>query len=83
MAKVPLNLEELVDSYALRKKLDALAGKAGAKPQASRTKALALFKETLAAGRRTGEKLLIEDGGGAACAARLSHLMDEIIRALP
>ena len=26
--------------------------------------------------------MLIEDGGGTACAARLSHLMDEIIRAL-
>jgi [protein-PII] uridylyltransferase len=82
MAKVPLKLEELINGDVLRKKLDALADKAGAKPAETRAKALGLFKETLAAGRRTGEKLLIEDGGGAACAARLSHLMDEIIRAL-
>ncbi|RVB22530.1 [protein-PII] uridylyltransferase, partial [Mesorhizobium sp. M7A.F.Ca.CA.002.10.1.1] len=28
------------------------------------------------------ERMLRDDGGGSACAARLSHLMDEIIRAL-
>ena len=82
MVKIPLKLEQLIDSAALRKKLDALAGKADAKPAETRTKALALVKETLAAGRQTGEKLLVEDGGGTACAMRLSHLMDEIIRAL-
>src|SRR5690606_18581042 len=82
MAKVPLKLEQLIDSDALRRKLGAMAGRAGAKPAETRAKALALFKETLADGRRIGEKLLIEDGGGAVCAARLSHLMDEIIGAL-
>ena len=31
---------------------------------------------------RPPRRMLMEDGGGTACAARLSHLMDEIIRAL-
>ena len=83
MAKISLKLEEVIDGATLRDKLGALAGKADAKPAAdTRAKALALFKDTLAAGRSAGEKLLIEDGSGAACAKRLSHLMDEIIRAL-
>jgi len=82
MAKIPLKLEELIDSAALRGKLDALAGKATPKSGERRAQALALFKETLAAGRRVGEKLLIDDGSGTACAMRLSYLMDEIIRAL-
>ena len=43
---------------------------------------LQLLKDRLAAGRRQAEAMLRQDGGGRACAARLSHLMDEIIRAL-
>ena len=87
MAKIPLKLDELIDGEALRKKLGALAGKTETRPPETRpgdtrAKALALFKQTLAAGRRTGERLLIDDGSGTACAMRLSHLMDEIIRAL-
>ena len=31
---------------------------------------------------RSPRRMLMEDGGGTACAPRLSHLMDEIIRAL-
>ena len=82
MARIPLKLENLVDSAALRRKLDALAANADARPAEARAKALALFKETLAAGRSAAEKMLLDDGGGTACAMRLSHLMDEIIRAL-
>ncbi|MDQ2703923.1 MAG: nucleotidyltransferase domain-containing protein, partial [Pseudomonadota bacterium] len=82
MAKVPLKLEQLIDGDALRRKLGAMAGRPSAKPAERRAAALALFKETLADGRRIGEKLLVEDGGGAACATRLSHLMDEIIGVL-
>src|SRR5687768_13427844 len=82
MAKIPLKLDELIDGEALLKKLGALAGKTETRPADTRAKALALFKQTLVAGRRTGERLLIADGSGTACAMRLSHLMDEIIRAL-
>ncbi|RUY00390.1 [protein-PII] uridylyltransferase, partial [Mesorhizobium sp. M7A.F.Ca.CA.004.04.1.1] len=43
---------------------------------------LQLLKGRLAEGRAIAERMLMDDGGGSACAARLSHLMDEIIRAL-
>jgi len=82
MAKIPLKLEDVIDGGMLREKLGALTGKAEAKSADTRAKALALFKETLAAGRQASERLLVEDGSGTACAKRLSHLMDEIIRAL-
>ena len=82
MARIPLKLEEMIDSAELRRTLDALAGRADAIPTEARAKALCLFKDALAAGRRTAETLLLEDGGGTACAMRLSHLMDEIICAL-
>ena len=82
MARIPLKLEELIDGDALRRRLDTLAGKADAKPAEIRAKALRLLKDALASGRRTAETMLLEDGGGTACAARLSHVMDEIIRAL-
>lgn len=72
----------MIDGAALRDKLGALARQPGLKPDDRRVQALGLFKETLAAGRATAEKMLIEDGSGMACATRLSHLMDEIMRAL-
>ncbi|CAM5535198.1 [protein-PII] uridylyltransferase [Aquamicrobium terrae] len=84
MARIPLRLDELVDSAALRHDLSALTKAShgdGADP-AVRAAVLRLLKERLAHGRRVAEALLMEDGGGRACAARLSHLMDEIIRAL-
>jgi len=82
MAKIPLKLEEMIDGAALNRKLGALAGKAGLEDGDRRAKALALFKEALTSGRLKSEEMLREDGGGSACAARLSHVMDEIIRAL-
>ena len=84
MAKIPLRLEELIDGAALRRDLTALTEAFdgdGSLPDV-RVKALQLLKERLAAGRRKAESLLMEDGGGTACAARLSHLIDEIVRAL-
>ncbi|WP_245483275.1 [protein-PII] uridylyltransferase, partial [Mesorhizobium sp. M7A.F.Ca.US.002.01.1.1] len=50
--------------------------------QAARNGVLQLLKGRLADGRAIAERMLRDDGGGSACAARLSHLMDEIIRAL-
>jgi [protein-PII] uridylyltransferase len=82
MARIPLKLDDVIDGGGLRRKLDALVRKADLKQDEKRQKALALFKQTLADGRRTAEKMLMEDGGGTTCAMRLSHLMDEIIRAL-
>ncbi len=82
MARIPLKLEELIDGEALRRDLIALTAAPDSKPPAVRAKALKLLKAALASGRQTAEKMLVEDGGGTACAARLSHLMDEVIRAL-
>ena len=84
MAKIPLKLNELIDCAALRRDLAALTaatGGDGASP-AVRAQVLLLLKETIAKGRSTAERMLMQDGGGTACAARLSHLMDEAIRAL-
>jgi [protein-PII] uridylyltransferase len=84
MAKIPLRLDELIDGVELRRRLTALTADSegdGSTP-AVRTLALALFKQTLCHGRRTAEAMLAEDGSGSACAERLSHVMDEIVRAL-
>ncbi len=84
MAKIPLKLEELIDGEALRRDLTALTAETGGDGSSLdvRGGVLQLLKERRASGRAVAERMLREDGGGTACAARLSHLMDEIIRAL-
>ncbi|MER9055790.1 [protein-PII] uridylyltransferase [Mesorhizobium sp. M0213] len=84
MARISLKLEELVDGEALRREMTevtaAMAGDGSGK--AARSGVLKLLKSQLADGRTVAERMLMDDGSGTACAARLSHLMDEIIRAL-
>ncbi|RVA20365.1 bifunctional uridylyltransferase/uridylyl-removing protein, partial [Mesorhizobium sp. M7D.F.Ca.US.004.03.1.1] len=84
MARISLKLDELIDGEALRREMAALtAATAGdGSGQAARSGVLQLLKGRLAEGRTIAERMLRDDGGGSACAARLSHLMDEIIRAL-
>ncbi|MCA0049809.1 [protein-PII] uridylyltransferase [Mesorhizobium sp. B283B1A] len=84
MAKISLKLHELIDGEALRREMTALtAASAGDGSSAIiRTAALQLLKGRLAEGRRKTEAMLREDGGGNACAERLSHVMDQLIRAL-
>ncbi|MDG4873708.1 [protein-PII] uridylyltransferase [Mesorhizobium sp. WSM4935] len=84
MAKISLKLDEIIDGDALRRDLTALTAASagdGSSP-AVRTAVLQLLKSRLAEGRRIAETMLKQDGGGNACAERLSHLMDELIRAL-
>ena len=84
MAKISLKLDEIIDGDALRRDMTALTAESagdGAGP-AVRAAVLQLLKIRLAGGRKTAEAMLMEDGGGNACAERLSHLMDELIRAL-
>ena len=84
MAKISLKLDELIDGDALRREMTALTAASagnGAAPGA-RVDALKLLKGRLTEGRKVAERMLMDDGSGTACAARLSHLMDEIIRAL-
>ncbi|TJV37623.1 MAG: [protein-PII] uridylyltransferase [Mesorhizobium sp.] len=84
MAKISLKLHELIDGEALRREMTALtAASAGDGSSAIiRTAALQLLKGRLVDGRRKTEAMLREDGGGNACAERLSHVMDQLIRAL-
>ncbi len=82
MTKHSLKLEQIIDTGALRAGLDAIASDGGASSPAQRARLLALFKDVLKTGHAAAERLLKEDGDGTACAVRLSHLMDEIIRAL-
>ena len=84
MKKIPLKLDELIDGQSLREELTALTAETGGDGSGAevRAGALQLFKRRLADGRATAEAMLMDDGGGTACAARLSHVMDEIIRAL-
>mgnify|MGYP000865016821 CR=1 FL=1 len=80
MAKVPLKLDQIIDGSALRSELTALA-KDRSEPEL-RKAVLATLKAHVAEGRKVAETMLMADGGGTACAARLSHLMDEIIASL-
>ena len=84
MAKISLKLDEIIDAPALRRQLSELtkATRGDGSGAQVRSKVLALLKKTLADGRAIAEAMLMEDGGGTACAARLSHLMDETISAL-
>ena len=82
MARLPLKLEEMIDGAALKRKLAALSRKGGVEHAARRAAALDLFKGALASGHGTAERMLRDDGGGTACAKRLSYLMDQIIQAL-
>ncbi len=84
MAKISLKLDELIDGEALRREMTALtrATAGDGSGQAARSGVLQLLKGRLADGRAIAERMLRDDGSGSACSARLSHLMDEIIRAL-
>jgi [protein-PII] uridylyltransferase len=84
MAKISLKFDELIDGEALRRDLTRLTdGSEGDGSSAvTRGAVLQLLKERIARGRKIAETMLMEDGGGTACSLRLSHLMDEIIRAL-
>ena len=84
MARIPLKLEKMVDGEALRRELTALTASTGGdgSSPAVRQQAVDLFKRTILEGRKEAEAMLLQDGGGSACAERLSHLMDEVIRAL-
>jgi [protein-PII] uridylyltransferase len=84
MAHIALHLDRIIDGKALRHALTALTAKTdgdGSSP-AVRSAVVALLRETLDGGRAAAEEMLKADGGGLACAWRLSHLMDELIGAL-
>ncbi|MCT8998867.1 [protein-PII] uridylyltransferase [Chelativorans intermedius] len=82
MAKVPLKLDQIIDSAALQQALEAIAAEGEPASPETRNRVMKLLKAHLAEGRKTAGAMLAEDGGGTACATRLSHLMDRIVHAL-
>ena len=84
MSKHDLQLKLLIDAEKVRGELTAFTAETDGDGSSSdvRLNVLALLKEVSAEGRKRAEELLIEDGSGADCAARLSHLQDEIIRCI-
>jgi len=81
MTRIPLKLDEMIDGDTLRARLDALAAAQGADTQ-NRAEIVAILRAVIKTGKAHAETLLTQDGGGTACAQRISHLMDEVIRAL-
>lgn len=75
---VDLRLPEIVDPAALSASLAAIAERGGE----TRPAVLQLLRETNAKGRKAAEAMLFEDGGGLACAMRVSALQDALIRAV-
>jgi [protein-PII] uridylyltransferase len=71
----------LLDSLALRRKLDELAA-TGIRGIELRNAVVAALKQTLEHARAEAERRLMADGRGTACAANLSYVEDEIVRAL-
>ena len=82
MTRIPLKLDELFDGDALRRDLAAAVVDDEPASPATRAAVLQRLKDCLAEGRKVAERMLMADGGGLACAERLSHLMDEVIVAL-
>jgi [protein-PII] uridylyltransferase len=75
-------LSEIIDRPALERALEAIAAEHPAPGPGRHAAIVALLKETIARGRELAQQWLNEDGQGRLCAERLSHLMDEAIRAL-
>ncbi|GGE21783.1 bifunctional uridylyltransferase/uridylyl-removing enzyme [Aureimonas endophytica] len=74
----------VLDVAALARDLGALVGgeRGGGGSPEVRAAVRLLLKERIAAARQVVETMLFADGSGLACAARLSMVQDEIIRAI-
>ncbi|KJS21473.1 MAG: protein-PII uridylyltransferase [Hoeflea sp. BRH_c9] len=77
-----LSLDQIVDPAVLRDSLDAIAAEHGGASIEARLAVLAEVKRVNASGRERARVMLLEDGGGTACATRISHLQDVITAAL-
>ncbi|MEX0347558.1 MAG: [protein-PII] uridylyltransferase [Rhizobiaceae bacterium] len=84
MNAIALNLDKMIDGAALRRDLSALVKQHGGDGSGHelRQAVLEVFKSELQRGRGLAETLLMKDRSGQACAARISHHMDELIRVL-
>jgi [protein-PII] uridylyltransferase len=82
LPRIQPSLEEIVQRPALDAALDQIGARHGDDGAARHAAVVKLLKEEIARGHAVAERLLTEDGSGSACAERLSHLMDEVIRSL-
>lgn len=83
MAKIPLRLNEIIDSAAMREALAAASGSQGLIGNPGvHAAVLPILRSALRDGRSRAEAMLAEDKGGTVCARRISHVADEIITAL-
>jgi [protein-PII] uridylyltransferase len=82
MTKANASQKQLIDSTRLRGDLAAIHARHGRSDTDLRTAILVRLKEAMAHGRAVAESRLGADGRGTRCAANLSYIQDEIIRAL-
>ncbi|MBX8813160.1 [protein-PII] uridylyltransferase [Pseudochrobactrum algeriensis] len=76
-----LHLDRIIDRQALAAALTEIVNADASKDQ-MRNQVLKTLKTTWKDGKARAETMLLEDGGGIACARRISGLMDQIIAAL-
>ncbi|WP_341760371.1 nucleotidyltransferase domain-containing protein [Candidatus Endowatersipora endosymbiont of Watersipora subatra] len=74
----------LVDGADLRQSLRSVVANNNLDHNTSfiRSQVLMILKKASTSGRQKAEAMLLADGKGAACAIRIAHLQDEIIRCL-
>ncbi len=79
-----LLLDRFVDSDALRNQLSSLTRKSDGDGSSTtiRMEVLGILKQASAEGRKLAEEMLLEDGHGTACARRISHVQDELVRVI-
>ena len=84
MSASDLKLEQIVNPAKLRRQFEELVKSAAAQGKAAvdRNDVLQLIKQTLEAGRKSAETMLMQDAHGTSCSVRLSFLMDQLITAL-
>jgi [protein-PII] uridylyltransferase len=82
MTKANASQKQLIDSARLRGDLAAIHARHGRSETDLRAAILVRLKEAMAHGRAVAETRLGADGHGTKCAANLSYIQDEIIRAL-
>ncbi|OLP53490.1 [protein-PII] uridylyltransferase [Rhizobium rhizosphaerae] len=74
--------EGLIDLAALKSRVEFIASVHADQPDQRRQALMALLKEANLKGREVARRMLMEDGSGLACAARISRLQDELITVL-
>src|SRR5580658_7497843 len=81
-SREPASREGSLDRLWLEERLESISRDTQGDDPAFRLAAVDLFRTALEQGRAEARKLLEEGGSGQDCAEQLSHLEDQLIRAL-